>query len=264
MINMRSSNVIFISVLVLTLLSSAFGGFAEVKGQSYGYAQYKVALNGIENSTLAASAVVNETVQPTNKAGFIDLTLAASFDSSSLSYSKIVNSSSLPEFFPYLPAVTNQSLSYTFRGYSVTAKLDNVGQVPVTFNGTVYIGTKYLVFFSVDDSSKANSVTGNGNITCLPSDLMDSVQLSLNQTGTVNATLLSTDLPLVAASTGVNPVGISLFGVLLVAAVAIAVLAIYRKVRQNKGTNQTEEDESRQENAEKKVGDEDKPPYWVD
>lgn len=125
---MRSPNVIFASFLVLTLILGAIGSFAQVKGQSSGFVQYKVEFSSRENSTLQVFAVINESVQPTNQVGLIDLTLGISFDSFSFAYSKDVNSSSLPEVFPYLPTVTNQSLSYAFHGCTAAGKLDNVGQ----------------------------------------------------------------------------------------------------------------------------------------
>jgi len=261
---MRSLNIIFVSVLLLTLFLGAVYGFAQVNGQSSGFVQYKVAFNSSENPALSVSATVNESAQPANQAGFIDLTLGISFDSTSLTYSKDVNSSSLPEVFPYLPAITNQSLSYAFHGYLIDAKLVNAGQVQVTFNGTVYSGTKYLFSFSATNSSSVNSLTGNGDIICLPSDLIDTAQISLNQTGTVTATLLSTDLPLNSVSVKVNSVGVSLFGVLLAAVVAIAALTIFRKVRENKRSNQAEEERRKEEGTENEGADEDKPSYWVD
>ena len=260
-------NVIFVSFLLLTIFLGAVGSFAQVRGQSSGFVQYSVALGSKENPTLQVSGLVNESVQPAGQAGFIDLTLGVAFNSSSFVFSRDVNSSSLPEFFPYLPTITNQSLSYAFHGYSATVGLVNEGQVQVQFNGTVYSGTKYSVSFSLSNSSNESPITGVGDVVCLPSGLIDTVQLSFNQTGTISATLVSTDLPLNSASTDVNPVGISIFGVLVIIVVAIAVLAIYSRARKNKSMNQADERETDQgDSAEGESGEkqEEKPSYWVD
>ena len=63
----------------------------------------------------------------------------------------------------------------------------------------------------------------------MPSGLIDTVQLSLNQTASINATLLSTNLSLNAPAGSINPVGASVLGVALVAAVAIAAPTIYTR-----------------------------------
>jgi len=262
---MRLSIIIFLAVLTLTLF---FGSTVNctLVGPSSGYVQYKIAFTNLKNSSLPITAVVNETVQPTGQAGFVDLTLGIFSNLSNFTYSKDLNASSLPEIFPYLTGVTNQSFSYKIRGYAFTATLANAGQTTVTFNGTNYQATKYDVSFSVTNSSSENSFSGSGDIICLPSDLIDTAQLSLNQTATVNVTLLTTNLALNGAASDINPVGVSLLGVLLVAAIAIAAPTIFRKANENKHKDQAEESEA--ENGQKRSPDqekgEEKPSYWVD
>ena len=63
----------------------------------------------------------------------------------------------------------------------------------------------------------------------MPSGLIDTIQLSLNQTATVNATLLSTDLSLNAPASSINPLGASLLGIAITASVAIAGPTIFKK-----------------------------------
>ena len=101
----------------------------------------------------------------------------------------------------------------------------------------------------------------------MPSGLIDTIQLSLNQTASINATLLSTNLSLNAPAGSINPVGASVLGVALAAAVAIAAPTIYTRERR-KNTKSTlgkmkhktsQESDVKQENGEEK-----KPSYWVD
>jgi hypothetical protein len=215
---------------------------------------------------LPITAVVNETVQPTGQTGFVNLTLFISSNSANFTYSKDLNSSSLPEIFPYLPALRNQSLSYEVKGFSITASIVNSGQVAVTFNSATYQATKYLVSFSAVNSSSAKSFYGNGDIISMPSGLIDTVRISLNQTASVNLTLLSTNLSLNAPADSINPVGASLLGVALVVAVAIAAPTIFRKAKKNKSKDQTQESENEtsRDSGEKQEDEGEKPSYWAD
>jgi hypothetical protein len=255
-----------VTLLLLVFLVGAASIFAVALGQSSGYLQYKVTVSSPQNSVLPISAVVNENVQPSGESGFINLTLSLSSSSESFSYSRDVNSSSLPEVFPYLSGLTNQSLTYNVYGISITANLVDTGQVLVTFNGTPYQGTKYLVSFSAVNSSALGSFSGNGNIVSMPSGLIDTIQLTLNQTTQVYATLLSTNLSLNAPATNVNPLGASLLGVALIAAVAIAAPTIFEKARGNKHKDQTPQSENKpaQDGSAKLEEENKKPSYWVD
>jgi hypothetical protein len=262
---MRSIKILVVMILSLVLLLGAADAVAI--GPSSGYVQYKVTVSGPENSIAPITAVVNETAQPSDRSGIIDLTMAVSSTTSNFTYSRDVNSSSLPEIFPYLSGLTNQSLSYEIQGFSIKLNLVNTGQVTVTFKGTSYQATKYLVSFSTAATTASTSFSGNGNITSLPSGLIDTVQLSVNQTASVDATLLSTDLSINAPASSISPVGVSLLGVALVAAVAIAAPTIFKKASSKKHTKQNQENETKnsQESDETKENqNEQKPSYEVD
>ncbi len=262
---MRSFKIVIVSILALTLLIGTAASFASAIGPSYGYVQYQVTLNS-SDSPYTPIFLINETVQPSGQSGIVNLTLAISSTNSNFTYSRDVNSSSLPEIFPYLSGLTNQSLSYDLRGFSINVNLVNTGQVAVTFNGASYQATKYLVSFSASNSS--TSFSGNGNITSLPSGLINSVDLSLNQTATVNATLLSTDLTLNATGSSVNPLGASLLGIAIVAAVVIAAPTIFKRAsnsRHKEKQNQENENKSSQDSEQSKDHpDNTKPSYEVD
>ena len=202
---MRSVKIFVAMMLSLMLLIGVVN--AVDFGPSSGFVQYQVTVSSPENSVASFTTVVNETAQSSGQSGIIDLTLAVSSAASNFTYSRDVNSSSLPEIFPYLPALTNQSLSYQVDGFSIQVNLVNTGQAAVIFDGTSYQATNFLVSFSATTSRASTSVSGDGNITSLPSGLIDNIQLSVNQTLQVNATLLSTDLTINAPASSINPVG---------------------------------------------------------
>jgi len=264
---MHSLKIVVATFLVLTILFGVGTSFALTFGPSSGYVQYQVTASGTANSFQSFSGIVNESAQPTGQTGFVNLMLGISSTVANLTYSRDVNTTFLPEIFPYLPEVTNQSLSYQTQGISISANLINAGQTAVTFNGTTYQATKYLISFSAANSSNALSFSGNGSIISLPSGLIDTVQLSLNQTASINATLLSTNLSLNAPSGDINPVGASVLGLALAAAVAIAAPTIYTREKKKKHEDPSQVDENKtgqESDVKQESEDENKPSYWVD
>ncbi len=119
---MHSLKIAVATFLVLTILFGVGTSFALTYGPSNGYAQYEVTASGIGNSFPSASGIVNESVQSTGQTGFVNLILGISSTAANLTYAKVVNTTSLLEIFPYLPAVTNQSLSYQTQGISINVK----------------------------------------------------------------------------------------------------------------------------------------------
>jgi len=258
--DLRSFNKLIIVAFISILFIGANSASAQpIIGQSAGYVQYGISITGFDDHLLLEDFLVTESVSPTGQTDFIDLTLSLSSESTNFTYSKVVNSSSLPMLFPYLPGLTNQSFSYAMQGISISASLDNTGQTPVTFNDNTYQATKYLVSLSVTNNSKV--VSAQGNIVSMPSGLIYSVQLSFNQQS-VELTLISTDLELNQPQSSVDPLGASILGGGAILAVAIAAPTIFKKIKHNKPKQQTKTSQERDENSNK--GDENKPSYWVD
>jgi hypothetical protein len=250
---------IFVAML-LSLMLLIGVVYAVDFGPSSGFVSYQVTVSSQENSVASFTTVVNETAQPSGQNGLIDLTLALSSAASNFTYSRDVNSSSMPEIFPYLPVLTNQSLSYQVDGFSIQLNLVNKGQAAVVFDGTSYQATNFLVSFSAATSTASlasTSVSGEGNITSLPS----------NQTVKVDATLLSTDLSINAPASNISPEGVSLLGIAIVVAIVIAVPTIFMQALRKKHNKQPQENETKnsQENNETKENQNDqKPSYQVD
>ena len=265
---MRSSNIIMIVVFISILVIGAeVDSTLAIKGQSAGYVQYSVTIIGIGDSTLPRNVLVNESVTPTGQTGFVAVTLSLTSDTTNFTYSKDVNSSSLPMIFPYLSGLTNQSFSYAVQGISINANLVNTGQVPVTFNDTTYQATKYLVSFSAVNSSSMKSISADGNIVSMPSGLIYTVQLSFNQTSSVDIMLISTNLSLNEPPSIVNPLGAAILGGGAILAVAIAAPTIFKKLKHNNPNHQTQTNEfkiKQDYGMEPKNEDKKKPSYWVD
>ena len=267
---MRSIKIFVSLMLSLMLLIGVV--YALDFGPSSGFVQYQVTVSSSVSSVVSFSAVVNETAQPSTQSGIVDLTLALSSDFSNFTYSRDINSSSLPEIFPYVPVSTNQSLSYQVDGFSIQVNLVNTGQTAVVFDASSYQATNFLVSFSASTSKTsiaATSFSGEGNVTCLPSGLIDTAQLSVNHTVSVDAKLLSTDLSINAPASNISPEGVSLLAIALVVAIVIAVPTIFKKASNRKTNKQNQENETEtknsQENNETKENHNDqKPSYEVD
>jgi len=263
--SLHSFNKLIIIAFISILFIGANSASAQpIIGQSTGYVQYNISITGFDDHLLLEDFLVTESVSPTGQPDFIDVTLSLSSESTNFTYSRVVNSTSLPMLFPYLPGLTNQSFSYAMQGISISASLDNTGQTPVTFNDNTYQATKYLVSLSATNNSKV--VSAQGNIVSMPSGLIYSIQLSFNQQS-VELTLISTDLELNQPQSSVDPLGASILGGGAILAVAIAAPTIFKKIKHNKPkqptkTSQTKNKQENHENSNKE--DENKPSYWVD
>ena len=263
--SLRSFNKLIIIAFISILFIGANSASAQpIIGQSAGYVQYGISITGFDDHLLLEDFLVTESVSPTGQPDFNDIALSLSSDTTNFTYSKVVNSTSLPMLFPYMPRLTNQSFSYAMQGISISASLDNTGQTPVTFNDNTYQATKYLVSLSATNNSKV--VSAQGNIVSMPSGLIYSIQLSFNQQS-VELTLISTDLELNQPQSSVDPLGASILGGGAILAVAIAAPTIFKKIKHNKPkqqtkTSQTKNNQENHENSNKE--DENKPSYWVD
>ena len=256
-------SVLFISILIIGEVDSTLA----IQGQSVGYVQYSISLTGVGDTSLPKNVLVNESVTPTDQTDFVSITLSVTSDTANFTYSKDVNSSSLPMIFPYLSGLTNQSFSFTVQGISITANLVNTGQVPVTFNDTTYQATKYFVIFSAVNSSSMKSISADGNIVSMPSGLIYNVQLSFNQTASVDIVLISTNLALNEPPVIVNPLGAAILGGGAILAVAIAAPTIFKKLKHNNSKNQPQNNEfktNQDSGIAQKSENEKKPDYWVD
>lgn len=264
---MRFSVFTIVKVALLLFLIGVAFNCASAASPTSGYVQYSITVSGQGASNMPKTITVNETAQPASQSGFIALTLSLSSNVLNFTYSKNVNSSALPETFPYLSGLTSQSFSYQVSEFSISASIANTGSSNVIFNGESYQATNYQVSLSATNSTSGKSVSASGNIVSLPSGLVDSAQFLVNGTTSINAQLLSTNLSLTDPANNANTVGVSLLIVGLFVAVAIAVPAVFKIKRHPNPTNSssTDETEGKQQSGDaQESDDEKKPSYWVD
>lgn len=159
---------------------------------SSGYVAYSI--QATYNGT-TSSALVNESVTPSSSPGESIIQLAVSGTASNFTYSRSVNSSLT--LFPYLPAISNQTFSYSDKNYSIAASVSQHGTSKVSFDGKSYTLTDYS--FSATVTSVNGSHTITGSISAFPSDLVYSVSAQSNGSS-VTATLTATSLALSAGS----------------------------------------------------------------
>ena len=138
---------------------------------------------------------MNESVTPSSSPSESIVLLTVEGTQSNFTYSRAVNSSLT--LFPYLPAISNQSYSYSNSSYTVSAKISQQGTSQVTFQGKAYTLTEYA--FSADVASANGSRTITGTISAFPSDLVYSATAQANSTS-VAATLTATSLSLSAGT----------------------------------------------------------------
>lgn len=248
---MRFSLVSVLSILwvLLTLEVAA----ATLVGSSQGYVIYKISVSGQQTPTETFN--VNETVQPAGQSGFVILTVNVESSSRNFTYSNIVNSSSVPEIFPSLVGINNQSFSYGRGGSLDIIHVQNRGSVLVTFNGSMYEGTTYQVTVSITYTPQALQISGNGTIITLPSGLIYSVTLQNINGYSVAAQLTRTNLPVTVALGSSLPVGLALVSIGLVGAIAFAVPSVFIRWRRKLTAKPAPPAPPQSE---------EKPSYWVD
>lgn len=251
---MKLIRIYFIIGVSLALLVTAFplliASSASSSSATLGYVSYQVTLNR-QGSSVPNTFVVNESSVPTNQKDLDTITVGLVSSLQNITYSKVVNTSSIPEVFPFIPGITNQTFSYATHGLSIGAQITNVGTTTFTFNGTSYSAQRYSLSLSVKNSSSSKTMLGNGTLLAFPSGLLYSVQIqNSNATYSASVQLLATNLPLKEPSNSMSTTeGIAMIGAGILGAVAIAVPWKFRRKKSSTKSSSSVEK---------------KPSYWVD
>lgn len=180
-----------VSLLAVVPLAQAATTTSSASSSS-GYVAYNIQAT-VNGTTTAAS--VNESVTPSSSPGQSIIMLTVRGTQSNFTYSHFVNSSLT--LFPYLPAISNQNFSYSYKSYTIVAKISQQGSSHVTFQGKSYTLADYA--FSADVSSANGSQAITGSVSAFPSDLVYSATAQANGSS-VTATLTGTSLALSAAA----------------------------------------------------------------
>lgn len=167
---MNTTGTLLVTGLLILLMLSSPVLAATVTG--LGFVTYAVT---VDSPTGNHSAVVNETVGTSDKAGFSDVILQIIGQVQNLTYSRLVNSS-IP-LFPYLPAIPSQSFSYS-NGTMLQVHLNvtSGGSQQITFHGVNY--TLSVFAFSASGTFGNRTFSGTGSVSVFPSTLVYSVDVS--------------------------------------------------------------------------------------
>lgn len=251
-----SVSLVALALLLLGCYSSIASGASGSGTQpNHGFVAYQISLTKAGNAVEVF--VVNETGQPTDQNDLVQLTFALSSGERHLTYSKVVNSSSLPEIFPYFPELNNQSLSYSSHGIKLSAQISRSGTAQVTFKGQTYTAVKHALSISVSRTN-GETYSAAGNILTMPSGLVYSVELQAIGPYALTATLVATNLPLTNPSGTTTMFGFALVGLGLVGAVGLAVPSVFALVRAKTATRNTLSIAAEPSKAQSK------PSHWVD
>jgi hypothetical protein len=240
-------------LVFLALLSvAAVQGATITIGPTQGHVEYRLTFSN--QSTTIESFLLNESAQPTGQNGIVLVTANLISSLRNFTYSRDLNTSSFPEVFPYLPGFNNQSFSYHAYGVSITLHIVSMGNVPVTFNGASFQGTRYQVSGSATYPLATATVSANGTITTMPSGLVYFLQLGSINSYSVQMQLERTDLALVDSPSSSLPFGIAFVSLGLFGAIVFAVPSVFKRLKHK----------PRAHSEPAEPGREDKPSYWVD
>jgi len=170
--------------LVVLLVSSS----ATAAQPTSGFAAYKITLSSPMGER---SMLVNESFNPSDRAGYSDLVLQLIGTQQNLTYSRLVNASE--DFLPYLPSVGLISLAYSGKGYSLNVNATTLGTTELTFGGSQYTMNEFAI--SVAATYGNRSIDSNGTVETFPSTLIYSASFGSTFVR-LDAVLQATDLPL--------------------------------------------------------------------
>jgi membrane-bound inhibitor of C-type lysozyme len=180
------------AIFFLSFASMVMPAFAATAPQ---FVSYNVSGSGNGHSF---SATVNETVSQSSMSGMSDFTIQIGSAMSNFSYSKIMNSSQI--ILPYFPTIANQSLTYQFHNYTITASITQSGTGSANYDGKTYTLSNYTFVVTASGQSQMSGqsqvMSATGSASVFPSGLVYSASFVANGTDTVNVQLLSTNLAL--------------------------------------------------------------------
>ncbi len=166
-----------------------------------------------------------------------DVTLQIASAMGNLSYSKIMNSTQV--ILPYFPTIANQSVSYQFHNYSISATINQAGSGSASYNAKTYSLSNYT--FSINVSGKSQ-VSATGSASVFQSGLVYSATIVANGTDTVNVQLLGTNLPLDPQSgSSQTTTSVAVAGGAASILVGVGAFVVYKR----KGPSQAENSETK-------------------
>jgi hypothetical protein len=227
------SRLLMVSAIAIFFLSFAIVPVIAATGTPQ-YATYNITGNAKGHSF---NVIVNESVAPSSANGMSDVTLQIASMMGNFSYSKIMNSSQV--ILPYFPTIANQSFTYQFHNYSISATIDQAGSGSVSYNGKTYTVSNYT--FNVGVSGNMTQMSAKGSASVLPSGLVYSAWIVANGTNTINIQLLGTNLPLTSQSgSSSTTTSIAVGGSAASIVAGVGAIVLYRRKNSSQAGNSTE------------------------
>jgi len=252
-----------LTIIVMVASSSVVAG-SQAGLPTSGFVAYNVTL--ASQGGPAVEFKVNETAKPTGPNGLDLITIATSGAIPHLDYSAVFNASSVPEIFPYLIGLNNQSFDYSARGFQISAHVLRVGGTSITFNGKEYQGQNYELSVVASNSSYIQSYSITGSVVTMPSGLVYFLGLTANGIFSLSLQLSATNLQLDAIQQSPSNMlfGFALVGLGLVGAAAVAAPSIFAIVRVRMARVKSDNPPAPSVEPASNTSPPDKPDYWVD
>jgi hypothetical protein len=158
-------------VTALALLAILLSSVGTASAATTGFAVY-----GVQFSSMGVSHsfTVNESVSATSNVKYDKLILGVVSGTTELNYSRSINSSL--DVSPFLPAISNQTFSYSTGSTSASVAIAKNGTVPVKFHGASYKLTSFSLSAKV--SANGTSTTVTGALETFPSGLVYLLKVS--------------------------------------------------------------------------------------
>lgn len=230
------------------LAASSVSSASSSSSSNQGYVTYQVTIIAHGNQS---NFIVNESSEASSTSGFDLVSLSLTSNLQNLTYSRPVNTSSIPEIFPFIPGVSNQSLSYSTHGIAFTVQFSSAGTSSISYNGANYNGAQYLLSFSVANMTSGQTMSASGTLVAFPSGLLYSANMQgANPNTSVTVKLVRTSLPLTDPSNKTSATeGTAIVGAGVLGALAIAIPWRFRRKKSLPASSGTSDE---------------KPAYWVD
>lgn len=235
---MRFLRTALASAALLVLLGSSAAAFASTGS---GYVTYGVHFSS--GAGMSKDFTVNVTSAPSSNPKLDNVLLQIVGSSLNLSYSKAINATT--QVFPMIPAISNQSFSYSANSTSVSLKVAQNGSSTTQFQGRSYTLTSYSLTAAVSYGNYSATVLGA--LDTFPSGLVYSLKGSTAAGSysfalTLKATSLALDSASATPASQVASIGLG-------AGAVVAALSLSLGIR------------SRRKH---KAQEETRPEYWVD
>jgi hypothetical protein len=168
---MKRIQAVIPALALFAILACSVGAAGASTTSTVGFAVYKVQL---ASTGFSQSFTVNESISPTPNLSYDKLIIGVVSGSTEFNYSRSINSSL--DLAPFVPAITNQTFTYSNASASASLSVAKNGTVPVMFHGASFSLASYSLSASLTVNGTSEKVSGA--LETFPSGLIYSVKVS--------------------------------------------------------------------------------------